>query len=560
MSAEGQTGGLSRRTFLISLAALAGCQPVEQTAQSNDPTAPDASPIRFVDRAEDAGISYRLGHNGRSPLNILDTAGCGCAFLDYNQDGLLDILLVGQPHCALYRNEGDGAFTDVTAQVGLNAAGTFMGCAVGDYDNDGYPDIFISGYGRNILFHNNGGVTFSDVTAHAGLMSHGPYDWATSSVFADFNNDGRLDLAVGHYVTFTPETLQTCAYSGVQASCPPFYYHPQNLRVYENTGYGRFQDVTSPWGFNQGGHGNNLGLAASDYDGDGRMDLYVANDGLPGDLWHNVGQGFRNEGAISGTAYSLNGSPQAGMGVDWGDYDNDGLLDLIVSSFQDQPKALYHNEGEGQFRFVSYAAGLGLQTINRLAFGVAWADFDNDGRLDLVFANGHVQDTINRIHPPATYAQKAQCFHNRGDGTFEDVSSGCGQAFQTPIVGRGLAIGDYDNDGKPDILMVNLEGKALLLHNESPTRRWLGVRLIGSHSNRDGIGAQISLTAGGLRQIREVQSGRSYLSACDIRALFGLGGATQIDSLTVRWPSGSTQTVQTVGIDHYITVREGEKA
>ncbi len=495
-----------------------------------------------------------LGHGGRSPLTILDTAGCGCAFVDVDGDSLPDILLVGQPRCTLYHNRGDGTFEDITERAGLTATGTFMGVAVGDYDNDGRPDLLITGYGCNVLYHNLGG-RFEDVTQRAGLEARGPTDWATSATFADLDGDGKLDVVIGHYVTFTPQTLQTCDYSGVPAACPPFYYDAQKLTVYRNLGNGRFQDVTAQWGM-AGGHGNNLGVAAADFDGDGREDLYVANDGLPADLWHNTGKGFVNVALASGTAYDREGQPQAGMGIDWADVDGDGRPDLLVTTFQDQAKALYHNEGAGQFRFVSFDVGLGAQTRNRLAFGVICADFDGDGRPDIVFANGHVQDTINRIHPPATYAQSPQCFRNRGDGTFDDVSATCGPAFQKPIVGRGLAVGDYDNDGRPDLLMVDLEGHPLLLHNESPPTHWLGVRLIGRRSNRDGIGAHLTLTAGTQRQVREVQSGRSYLSACDTRILFGLGSASTLPSLTVHWLSGRVQQVTVPALDRYLTVEE----
>lgn len=553
----------SRRNFLKSLlfsilcSSLQGCHRNNPITNHFDPSNSPSGmqPFHLIDRSKEAGIVFQLGHNGRSPLNILETAGCGCAFLDFDNDGLLDILLVGQPFCALYKNEGNGTFREYTKEAGITANGMFMGVAVGDYDNDGWPDIFISGYGCNVLLHNRHGY-FEDVTKNSGLEPTHPYEWATSATFVDLDRDGTLELVVGHYVTFTPHSLQTCRYGNVQAACPPFYYDPQFVRVYRYTSNHKFMDMTHAWGFDKG-HGNNLGVAAADYDNDGWPDLYVANDGLAADLWHNRQTGFENVGLISGTAYDANGNPQAGMGVDWGDYDNDGFLDLVVATFQDQPRALYHNEGNGLFKFVSYAAGLG-ETTQRLAFGAVWSDFDLDGWLDLLFTNGHVQDTVNQFHPPATYKQTMQAFQNQRNGTFHDISALVGPDFSRPIVGRGLAVGDYDNDGKPDALVIDLEGRALLLHNETPTsNQWLGIKLIGTKSNRDAIGARVYLEQQGMRQMREIQTGRSYLSASDPRALFGLGSANATPvQIKIHWPSGKTHSFMVSNLNRYIAVHE----
>ena len=562
MKALKQIQGMTILFLLIFV--FAGCKnkPPVKPIREPVPAVLVSSPVRFSDRAEQAGIHFRLGHKGKSPLTILETAGCGCAFLDYDSDGFLDILLVGEPRCALYRNRHDGTFEDVTDKVGLTATGTFLGCAVADYDNDGSPDILLTGFGRNVLYHNKQGH-FEDVTLQYGLQSRHPYDWATSATFTDLDNDGRLDLVVCHYVTFTPKTLRTCAYEGIQAACPPFYYEPQTLTVFHNEGK-RFRDVTVAWGFS-GGHGNNLGVIAADFNEDGKPDLYVANDGTPADLWQNDGKSvggaftphFTNIAVQSGTAYDADGAPQAGMGVDAGDYDGDGRLDLVVTTFQDQAKAVYHNEGEGQFRFNSFGVGVGAQTKTHLGFGVLLQDFDNDGWLDLMIANGHVQDTIQRYHPPVTYAQTPQCFWNKGDGTFAEVSSSCGPAFSTPIVGRGLASGDYDNDGKVDVLMVDIEGKPLLLHNESLSNHWLGIKLMGKKSNRDGIGARLTLEAGSRRIVQEVRTGRSYLSACDPRTIFGLGAWNRPVSLKVHWPAGQTERFDLPNLDRWLTLQEG---
>ena len=549
-----KTLALFSALFLTALALLGGCRTAQKGAAR--PSIVPASPILFSNRAAQARLNFSLGHNGKSPLTILDVTGCGAAFLDYDGDGQLDIFLVGQPRCALFRNRGDGTFEDVAKKMGIDAEGVFMGVAVGDVDGDGRPDLFISGYGKNVLYLNRP-TGFIDATKTAGLTSRSPYDWAVSAVFADFDGDGNLDLAMGHYVTFTPKTLQFCTFESVKGSCPPYYYESQSLTVYRGDGHGKFVDATRKWGFDKG-HGANLGLAAVDYDGDGRTDLYVANDGQPADLWRNTGKGFENKGGESGTAYNQDGKEQAGMGADWGDYDGDGRLDLAVTTFQNEPRALYRNLGNGQFQYASNLAGIAAPTLSRLGFGVVFADFDQDGLPDLLFANGHVQDTINQFQPPATYKQKLQCFHNE-KGVFREVSEGCGASFSEAIVGRGLAIGDYDNDGRPDALVVNAEGKPLLLHNDSPLRTWLGVRLIGRPGNRDAIGSKVILTTDRKNQIREIQTGRGYLSASDPRALFGLGETPKSARLTVIWHGGKTQQVPIDRFSRYVTIEENPK-
>jgi hypothetical protein len=530
--------------------------PPLSTEKSQEPTQPIVeSPIRFTDVARKSGLAFRWSHQGKTPLTILETAGCGGAFLDYDGDGWLDIFLVGQPQCALYRNKQDGTFEDVTQQAGITTEGYFMGVAVGDVDNDGRPDVFVTGYGKNVFYRNRGGK-FTDETQSAGLSATGPYAWSTSATFTDLNNDGFLDVAIGHYVTFTPDTLQTCDFSGVQASCPPFYYEKQFLRVLQGNGKGGFQEATKAWGMDKG-HGYNLGVAATDYDGDGWQDLYVANDGLPADLWRNRGgRSFQNVGELTGTSYNDEGSTQAGMGVDWGDYDNDSLPDLVVTTFQDEPKALYHNEGGGLFRFTSYQAGIGNATLNRLGFGVVLEDLDGDGWRDLVTANGHVQDTVEKYRAPAAYKQTLQCFHNQ-QGRFTEVTEGAGTAFSEKIVGRGIAVGDYDNDGRPDLLIINLEGFPLLLHNESSPQSWIGVRVVPKTGNRDGIGTKITVKSDSLTQTREVQTGRSYLSASDTRQIFGLGNANQVSEVRVRWNSGKTELFSVKTVNQWVTLTEG---
>jgi len=576
-------------------------QPPPLVANKNAP-APTSGLFRDV--AGEAGLRFRWGYGGRSPLNILETARGGCAFLDYDGDGWLDILLIGD-RIALYRNRGVQAppehlntrtpepptplFEDVTAQSGLRARGMLMGCAVGDYDNDGRPDIFLTGHGIARLYRNRGVQAppehlntrtpepptplFEDVTARAGVGPRDRYAWSSSAGFADLDNDGFLDLVVGHYVEFTPQTRQLCDFPGagaggkVLASCPPLYYEPQRTRFFRNRGDGVFEDVTARF---PKGHGNNLGVGFADFDDDGRTDIYVANDGLPGDLYQNRGRWkFENVGSASATAYNQDGREQAGMGVDWGDYDGDGRLDLIVTTFQNEAKSLYRNEGGGLFTYASYTAGIGDVTKPRLAFGVGFFDYDNDGHPDLLMANGHVQDTIAKIHPPATYAQPMQLFRNRGDGTFADVTPEGGPSFAQPIVGRAIAFGDYDNDGRVDALVANLEGAPLLLHNESSItppyeggerggvtpNHWLGVRLLSRSGRRDALGARVTLEmADGRRRVAESQTCRSYLAACDPRVHFGLGAKSRVARLTVRWPGGRTTVLANPPVDRYITL------
>jgi hypothetical protein len=493
--------------------------------------------------AQEAGIRFTLGHGGRSPLNILETAGHGCAFLDVDGDGWLDILLVGQPRCALYRNLGakSGAsptFQDISAAAGLTMDGYWMGCATGDYDNDGRVDLLLTGYHCAALLHNEGG-RFRDVSAGIPLPRGA---WNSSAAFFDADGDGRLDLYVGAYVKFGPKTLQLCDFSGIQAACPPTYYDAERGRLFRNLGQGRFADVTRAAGLDAA-HGKTLGVAVADFDGDGRPDLYLANDGMPGDLFHNLGGKFADVGLESGTAFNHESREQAGMGVDWGDYDGDGLLDLVVTTFQYEPTSLYHNEGHSLFTEEGYAAGIGDASLSRLGFGARLFDADNDGDLDLITANGHVQDNAARIFPGVTYAQPVQLFENLGERRFLDVSAADGPAFSKPIVGRGLAVGDYDNDGDLDVLIANLEGPPLLLRNDTPrTARALAVRLQGHTAPRDGTGTRLTLRTGSRLQIREAGTGGSYLSAGDPRIHFGLGSASQADSLTIRWPSGATET------------------
>lgn len=551
----------------LSLAVpLAGCRPAVAPASAPAATRLPPAPVRFADVTEAAGIRFTLGHGGKSPLTIRDTIGTGAAFLDYDGDGWSDLFLVGQEGtashgvCALYHNEHNGTFRDVSAGSGLTRPGFWTGCATGDFDNDGRVDLLVTGDGCLGLYRNEGGGKFRDVAARMGLSSRG---WMTSAGFADLDGDGRLDLYVGRYLRFGPGSPDLCTYRGVQAACPPTHYDPEFGTLYRNAG-SRFVDVTRAAGLGDA-HGKTLGVAFADYDNDGRMGFYLANDGVPGDMYHREGGArfhFRNVALEAGTGYNAFGGEQAGMGADFGDYDGDGRLDLIVTTFQREPTSLYHNEGGGQFAERGYAAGLGAATVNTLRFGVRLADLDNDGWLDVVIASGHVQDTIARIQPGIQYPQRMQLFINRGEGagappgSFQEMDGG--PPFARPIVGRALATADWDHDGDLDLLVTDLEGRPLLLRNEGPRvpAHWLDVTLIGTRSNRMGLGARLTLAGGGRTWVREVTTSGSYLSASDPTAHFGLGPLTRLDRLTVRWPSGATSTLANPPVDHVATLRE----
>jgi enediyne biosynthesis protein E4 len=541
----------------------------------------DLSPARFTDVAATSGIHYRWEIAGKRPLNILQTIGNGCAFLDYDNDGNLDILLIG-PHLALYRGDGHGHFTDVTRQMGLSGlAGHFLGCAVGDYDNDGYEDIYLSGYRTGLLLHNDRGRCFSDVTRQAGLKSQ---PWGTSCAWAEtVPGSGRLDLFVANYARFgtEPGIPQLCDSRGVQTSCGPREYTPLHGVFYRNLGNGRFAtadqalDLTST-------QGRGLGAAFAPLYASGPPSLVIANDELPGDLLDPVGvdtvQGrgrpirYANIAPGAGVAYDRDGNVHGGMGADWGDYDNDGRFDLFVSTFHGEVKSLYHNDGNGLFSDASYLTGIAPVAMSSVAFGCKFFDFDNDGALDLIIANGHVQDNIDQIDASVTYRQKSCLLHNRisrnngnkQDGlagarvTFEDLSAAAGSDLQRAIVGRGLAVGDYDNDGREDVLIVDSEGSPLLLHNETvPTGHWLGVQLRGTHSNRDGIGAVLTATVRGRSLTRLCHTDGSYLSASDRRVHFGLGAADHVDTLIVRWPDSHVDRYKNLLGDRYMILREG---
>jgi enediyne biosynthesis protein E4 len=519
----------------------------------------------FTDIAAAAGIRFRHETGGKSPLNILQTAGSGCAMLDYDGDGRLDLFLVNgmfldgrprdqQPRHALYHNDSGGHFTDVTARAGVRGPDYGMGCAVADYDGDGRPDLYVTAYGGNTLYRNNGDGAFTDVTGRAGVRAGG---WCTSAAWADYDGDGDLDLYVGRYLQFNRASRQLCRIGSVELACPPRNYPGAVGSLYRNNGNGTFTDVTAASGaVNR--QGKTLGSLWWDEDGDGRPDLFVANDGVGNSFFHNLGGGrFREEALARGLAYGPSGSGQAAMGVDAADYDGDGRPDLFVTTFQNETDALYHNDGASGYTYVSETVGLSAATLPMLSFGCGFFDQDNDGWPDLFVASGHVQDRVHEVDASCSFAQPRQFLRNRGDGTFMDLSARGGPALTAPAVGRGVAFGDVDGDGDVDILVNNSGGPAMLLRNELPPgRHWLTVRLRGAGMNRFGIGARVSVTAGRRTQIAEARAGNSYASTSDPRLHFGLGAAAKAERIVVRWPGRGVSTLRSIAVDREVVVSQ----
>lgn len=507
---------LTRRELL--LAALAGgaawgcrsSQGFSQPLLKETASSPPQDPPWFEEKAVSSGISFQLGHLPHTtPLNIFQTIGTGCALFDFDGDGHLDLFLVGQigtrsSSCALYHNNGDGTFTDVTRGSGLEQPGLYTGCAVGDFDNDGRPDLLLTGYGVLQLFRNLGNGRFEDVSKEAGIFSPSPTSWHSSAVFFDFDRDGSLDLYVGRYVIFNSKTMQLCNYGQYKSSCGPIFYDPDLGSLYHNEGNGRFKDVTRALGLDNA-HGKCLGVAVADVNGDGWPDLYLANDEMPGDLFINdKGKGFHNEGLQRGVALNGAGEMQGGMGVDFGDYDNDGLLDLFVATFEGEPDSLYHATPSGVFEYASINVGIDQLTRNMVGFGAKFLDTNNNGWLDLVIANGHIHDNEDLLDKFNRYLQPMQLFMNQGGHTFRDMSQQAGPGFTTPMVGRGLAVGDVNNDGLLDIVTTDLEGRPRLLINHSPRAgNWIRFTLEGRRSNRMGLGSRIIVTSEGQRWVRE---------------------------------------------------------
>jgi hypothetical protein len=544
---------------ILLIALCSGCNRTVRPASV--PGSVPATPYpRYRNVAPEAGIRFRWGNAGRSPLSNLETFGCGCAFLDANQDGWLDILLVGEPTCALFLNRGDGSFEDASERSGLSRVrGPWKGCAVGDVDGDGYLDLLLTGYNALKLLRGAPGPRFQDVTQASGLRPRG---WGSSAGFMDLDGDGRLDLVVGNYVVTGPGIDWYCEIvPGVRSGCPPHHYSPQFARLWRNNGDGTFADVSAAAGMKDT-HGKVLALGFADYDSDGRPDFYLANDGTPGDLMHNLGSRngaprFENVGVAQGVALGVYNQAQAAMGVDWADYDGDGRLDLVTTAFSDEPYSLYHNLGSF-FENVSTRVGIAGPTAKPLGFGAKFVDVDNDGWPDLVFANGHVYDNVRQIDARSTYRQPMQLFRNHQGQSFEDASARAGADFAFPIVGRGLATGDYDQDGRVDLLVVDYEGEPRLLRDEAPhSGHWLELELAARGPNRFAYGARVTLRAGGRVWVQEVTPASSYLSSSSPWLHFGLGALTRVDEIRVRWPDGRVDIVGCDSVNRKGLILEG---
>lgn len=541
-----------------------------------------SSNVSFVDVARPAGIHFVHCNAASSEKYLIETMGAGCGWIDYNQDGLLDLYLVNgaatrlytpaQPlRSALYRNNGDGTFTDVTAKAGVGAEGLFgMGVAVGDYNNDGFPDLYVLGWDRCILYHNNGDGTFTDVTGKARVSNAGK--WGSSAAWFDYDNDGHLDLVIANYVDWSPDNNVWCGEHkpGYRGYCHPDVYHGQAPTLYRNNGDGTFTDVSKSSGVGAK-PGNGLGVVTFDYDDDGWQDIFIANDSMENSLFHNNRDGtFREVGYLSGVAVSGDGKTEAGMGTDAADVTGNGRPDLIVTHLDFELARFYRNLGDGTFDDATFPAKLGYATFHLSGFGTRFMDYDNDGARDLFIANGHILDNVELVHAGTHYAEPKLMFRNAGHGLFENVSDRLGPDFAAPKVSRGAAVGDYDNDGRLDILINNNGQAPQLLHNVAISARgsvqsgekshWLEILLIGTKSNRDGVGARVKLTAGNLVQHDQRKGGMSYQSAQDPRLHFGLGSQNQVDAIEIRWPSGVVTKIDKIAADQIIAVKEGSGA
>jgi len=538
---------------------------------SASPTPPRPSgPIEFTDVTAQAGIHFKHNSGAFGKKYLPETIGAGCAFIDYDNDGWQDILLVNSMNwpeqkgaksfLALYHNNKDGTFTNVTGQAGLAVEMYGIGVAVGDYDNDGNDDIYITCDGPNHLFRNLGGGKFVDVTARAGVGDPG---FSTSAVWFDYDNDGKLDLFVGNYVEWSVEKDIYCSLDNKNKSyCTPQSYKGQSATLYHNRGNGTFENVTQKAGV-EDPSGKTLGIALLDYDSDGWLDLFVANDTEPNKLYHNNKNGtFTDEGIAAGVAFSAAGTARAGMGVDAADYDGSGRPSVIIGNFTNESMALYHNDGSGLFTDEAASSGIGKQSAQSLTFATFFFDYDLDGLLDIFAANGHVSDDIAVVQPNVKYAQPPHVFHNKGKKKFEEVTAKLGKAMQRAIVGRGAAYGDFDNDGDLDLLITSNNGSVRLLRNDNANQNnLLRVKLVGSKANRDGIGATVSVkTSKGAKEQLMVRTGSSYASQSELPLVFGLATPDETMTLTVdvSWPGGGKDSVSNIKPNQSIVIQEGK--
>jgi enediyne biosynthesis protein E4 len=567
---------LSRFGAFGLAAILLGCWVAKaqnsSSASVNEHRAPAEQAGRFVDVTTASGAHFEGQAYHTAKKYLIETMGSGVALFDYDNDGRLDIFLAnGAPLSdptapgtipqkagpkdwnRLYHQKEDGTFEDVTEKAGLAGAGYDMGVAVGDYDNDGYEDLYVTGYGGNHLYHNDGHGKFADVTEASGTGGSG---WSTSAAWVDLDNDGRLDLVVLRYLKWDFADLWCGEHrEGHRAYCHPDLFQPIVPLVYHNDGNGHFTEIAAKIGLDKPGKG--LGIAIADYDRDGHTDIFVANDSMLEFLYHNKGNGtFEEVGLAAGVAVDGDGRTYAGMGVDFSDYNNDSLPDLIITDLANQKYALYQNGGDGTFTYSSYTSGVAGATLLHSGWGVDFLDYDNDGWKDLIVAQGHDIDNIQLDYPQLRYKEPMLLMHNDGK-RLVDVSGASGEVFREAWVGRGLAAGDIWNDGRVDVVVTTNSGPAYIVRNETPTsNHWLGIKLVGHQSNRDGIGAEIKLTTSKGIQFVTVSTAGSYLSSNDKRAHFGLGSDAAAQSIEIRWPSGTVQTLKNIPGDRVLVVEE----
>jgi hypothetical protein len=549
--------------LLISFTLMAGARS-PQTSKSQPS-------ITFRDITQQSGLRFLHNNAAFGKKYLPETMGPGVAFIDYDNDGWPDIFLVngtnwpGQPskHSTpkLYHNNHDGTFTDVTRKAGLDIELFGMGVAVGDYDNDGYDDLFVTALGQSRLFHNNGNGTFTDVTQKAGLA--GPNEFSTSAAWVDYDKDGKLDLVVANYVQWSIESDLYCTLDGKSKSyCTPESYKGTSVRLWHNRGDGTFEDVTKKAGLGDP-TSKTLGIAIVDYDNDGWPDLLLSNDTQPNKLYRNNGNGtFTEKAVVAGVAFSEDGVARAGMGVDASDYDHSGAPSILITNFSNQMISLYHNEGKGLFVDEAPRSDVGRASLLTLGFGCFFFDYDLDSWPDIFIANGHIDSDIERVQPNVKYAMPPHLFRNLGKGNFQEVAKSLGKSFNTPRVGRGAAYADINNDGRPDLLLSTNGGPVYLFLNEATgpaaTNKSLRIKLVGTKSNRDGIGAVVKLTAGGETQTQMLRSGSSYLSASELILTFGLAQNAQADFLEVRWPSGQLDKLSNIPAGQTITITESK--
>jgi hypothetical protein len=567
-------GATAQQEKASSNAPPAEATPVKLAAEAATPTEVakprPSGPIEFVDVTAQAGIHFKHNSGAFGKKYLPETMGSGVCFIDYDNDGWQDIFFVnsmdwpehktGKSFPALYHNNRDGTFTDVTRQAGLAIESYGLGCAVGDYDNDGFDDLYLTTVGSNHLFHNLGNGKFADVTAKAGVASPG---FSASAVWVDYDNDGKLDLFVTHYIEWSIEKDQYCTLDNKNKSyCTPQTYKGESSRLYHNKGNGVFEDVTKQAGLLDP-KGKALGVALLDYDNDGWMDLFVSNDTEPNKLYHNNHDGtFTEVGVNAGVAFSESGRVRAGMGVDAADLDGAGFASLLIGNFTNESMSLYRNDGSGLFTDESLRSGVAQMTTQSLTFGCFFMDYDLDGLLDIVAANGHVSDDVAVVQPTLKYAQPAGIYRNTGNRKFEDASGKLGRGIQKPVVARGMAYADFDNDGDLDLVITSNNGSARLLRNDNANQNdMLRVKLIGTKSNRDGIGAKVTLTTKtGAALTRMVKGGSSYLSQSELPVTFGLGKPASAKNIRLQivWPSGVKDSIMDVQPNQFLTIQEGK--